>query len=88
MGLKVEELFEELYLLLHINGVLIPEEIKEITDPFERAAKIVASSQFIHPDDEHLLESHAMEIADFILSLSEDKDLIQRLSLFSWDTDE
>ena len=30
----------------------------------------------------------AMEIADFILSLSEDKDLIQRLDLFSWDSDE
>jgi hypothetical protein len=84
----LEELFEELYELLHLNGVCVTAETKEITDPFEKVVKIVSSSQLIHPDEEHLLESHAMDIADFILSLSDDKDLIQRLSLFSWESDE
>lgn len=84
----MEELFEELYELLHLNGVSVTKEIKETIDPFDRAVKLLSSSQMIHPDEQHLLESHAMEIADFILSLSDDKDLIQRLSLFSWDSDD
>lgn len=84
----MEELFEELYKLLHFNGIYVSKEIKETIDPFEKAVKIFSYVHFIPPEDEHLLESHVMEIADFILSLSDDTDLIKKLSLFSWDCDE
>ncbi len=85
----MDELFEDLYnTLLITRGEIIPQEIKLEEDPFARGVELVSYLQGLNPESAHLLESHARDIADYILSLSNDTDLIQRLSLFSWNSDE
>ncbi len=85
----MDELFDDLYdTLLLCRGVIVPQEIQLEEDPFIKAVEIVSYLQGLDPESTHMLESHARDIADYILSLSNDTDLIQRLNLFSWDSDE
>ena len=82
--MTIEELFEEYLERLRVCGHSFPVEIKRIEDPFKRATELIRYHDKLTPEQVQDMQAHARSIADYIISLQDEEELLERCELFEW----
>ena len=81
---KREDLLEDLYEILDIYQIIIPNEIKSIEDSFDRVAAIIQDIEGLSGEQVIELKAHARDLAGLFLDLDDESDLLEKAEKIRW----
>lgn len=79
-----QDLLEEFFDLLDLLGIVIPNEIHSIQDPFDRVSASIQYMEELSGEETIELKAHARNIAGLFLDLDEQTDLLDKAEKIQW----
>lgn len=80
----MQDLLDEFYELLYLHQIVVPNEIKAISDPFDRVVAIIQFTDGLTGEQVVELKAHARDLAGLFLDLDDGTDLLDRAEAVLW----